>query len=75
MHWVITTILLCVYGITKGVRSPTPFLTPYLISPYKNFTLDKVHVVPVFSLTDILRYKPVVVLVGACLSLTWILLV
>ncbi|VDM64696.1 unnamed protein product [Angiostrongylus costaricensis] len=28
--------------------------------------------VPVFSLTDILRYKPVVVLEGACLSLTWI---
>ncbi|VDM55476.1 unnamed protein product [Angiostrongylus costaricensis] len=29
---------------------------------------------PVFSLTDI-RYKPVVVLVDACLSLTWILFV
>ncbi|VDM60470.1 unnamed protein product [Angiostrongylus costaricensis] len=29
--------------------------------------------VPVFSPTDILRYKPVVVLVDRCVSLTWIL--
>ncbi|KAE9413789.1 hypothetical protein Angca_010075, partial [Angiostrongylus cantonensis] len=89
MHWKTTTVLLCVYGITKEFRPATPFLTPYLVSPYKNFTLDEVYgmifpfwtysymifLVPVFFLTDILRYKPVIVLEGMCLSLTWILLV
>ncbi|VDM58807.1 unnamed protein product [Angiostrongylus costaricensis] len=89
MHWKTTTVLLCVYGITKEFRPATPFLTPYLVSPYKNFTLDEVYgmifpfwtysymifLVPVFFLTDILRYKPVIVLEGTCLSLTWILLV
>uniref|UniRef100_A0A0K0CZS0 Transmembrane protein 135 n=1 Tax=Angiostrongylus cantonensis TaxID=6313 RepID=A0A0K0CZS0_ANGCA len=88
MHWKTTTILLCVYSITKGFRPPTPFLTWYLVSPYKSFTLDEVYfaifslwtysymlfLVPVFSLTDTLRYKPVIMLVGPCLSLTWILL-
>ncbi|KAJ1356479.1 Reduced folate carrier [Parelaphostrongylus tenuis] len=89
MHWKATTILLCVYGVTKEFRPATPFLTPYLISDYKNFTLNEVYgmifpfwtysymvfLVPVFFLTDILRYKPVIVLEGACLALTWALLV
>ncbi|VDM55560.1 unnamed protein product [Angiostrongylus costaricensis] len=43
MHWKTTTILFCVYGITKGLRPTTPFLTQYLVSPHKNFTLDKVY--------------------------------
>ncbi|KJH41527.1 reduced folate carrier [Dictyocaulus viviparus] len=89
MHWKTTTILLCIYGVVKEFRPATPFLTPYLISSSKNLTLDEVYsrvfpfwtysymvfLIPVFFLTDILRYKPVIVLEGACLSLTWILLV
>ncbi|RCN34982.1 reduced folate carrier [Ancylostoma caninum] len=89
MHWKATTVLICVYGILKEFRPATPFLTPYLISGYKNLTLDEVYgqifpfwtysymifLVPIFFLTDILRYKPIVVLEGACLCCTWALLV
>ncbi|KAK6760220.1 hypothetical protein RB195_021638 [Necator americanus] len=89
MHWKTTTILVCIYGVLKEFRPATPFLTPYLTSHYKNLTLDEVYgqifpfwtysymifLVPIFFLTDIFRYKPIIVLEGACLSLTWILLV
>ncbi|KAK6033436.1 reduced folate carrier [Ostertagia ostertagi] len=89
MNWKSTTALFCIYGIVKEFRPATPFLTPFLISNYKNLTLDEVYgqifpfwtysymffLVPVFILTDLLRYKPIIVLEGACLSITWALLV
>ncbi|KHJ99544.1 reduced folate carrier [Oesophagostomum dentatum] len=89
MHWKATTALICVYGILKEFRPATPFLTPYLTSDYKNFTVEEVYgkvfpywtysymifLVPIFILTDILRYKPIIALEGACLSITWALLV
>ncbi|VDO30156.1 unnamed protein product [Haemonchus placei] len=96
MDWKYTTVLLCIYGIIKEFRPATPFLTPYLISGYKNLTLNEVYgqifpywtysymvfLIPVFVLTDvlrykpmILRYKPMIVVEGACLSITWALLV
>lgn len=114
MHWKATTLLVCIYGIIKEFRPGTPFLTPYLISSSKNFTLDEVYgqifpfwtysymvflvsgfeyqirfflsravpvpvllllQIPVFILTDILLYKPIIVLEGLCLVITWTLLV
>lgn len=89
MHWKVTIILACLYGIIKEFRPATPFLTPYLISSYKNFTNEELYskiypfwtysylvaLIPVFFLTDILRYKPVVCLEAACLCGTWGLLV
>ncbi|WKY15532.1 hypothetical protein Q1695_000763 [Nippostrongylus brasiliensis] len=89
MHWKATTILLCIYGVVKEFRPATPFLTPFLVSSYKNLTLDQVYgeifpywtysymilLIPAFILTDILRYKPIIVLEGASLCATWALLV
>ncbi|VDM78781.1 unnamed protein product [Strongylus vulgaris] len=88
-HWKTTTALICIYGVFKEFRPATPFLTPYLASHFKNLTLDQIYgeifpfwtysymifLVPIFILTDIFRYKPIIVLEGACLSLTWGLLV
>ncbi|XGW35202.1 hypothetical protein V3C99_018879 [Haemonchus contortus] len=89
MDWKKTAILFCIYGITKEFRPATPFLTPFLISSYKNLTLEEVYgqifpiwtysymfsLVPIFILTDVLRYKPIIVLEGACLSITWAIIV
>ncbi|KHJ99543.1 reduced folate carrier [Oesophagostomum dentatum] len=89
MHWKTTTALICLYGILKKFRPATPFLTPYLASDYKNLTLDEIYgeifpywtysymvfLLPVLVLTDILRYKPIIIIEGASLSLTWALLV
>ncbi|VBB31359.1 unnamed protein product [Acanthocheilonema viteae] len=88
MHWKATTILICAYGIVKEFRPATPFLTPYLVSSFKNFTDVELYseiypfwtysyllfLVPIFFLTDILRYKPIIVLEALSLCGTWALL-
>ncbi|KAG7479063.1 thiamine transporter 1-like [Solea senegalensis] len=73
--WRFPTTLLCIYGFFSTVRPLEPFLFPYLTGPDKNLTTEQVNnqifpvwtysylsaLVPVFLLTDWLRYKPVVV--------------
>ncbi|XP_062308229.1 thiamine transporter 1-like [Osmerus eperlanus] len=74
--WAGPTALLCVYGFSSMLRPTEPFLTAFLIGPYKNLTVHQVTeqvlpvwaysslllLIPVFLLTDPLRYKPVIVL-------------
>ncbi|CAI4232623.1 unnamed protein product [Auanema sp. JU1783] len=88
MHWKYTTLLICIYGIVKEFRPATPFLTPYLVT-YKNVTAEEIYgqvypfwtysymifLIPIFFLTDILRYKPIIILEASCLVGTWVLLV
>ncbi|XP_071772476.1 thiamine transporter 2 [Centroberyx gerrardi] len=73
--WGFPTTLLCIYGFFSTVKPLEPFLIPYLTGPDKNLTTEQVNneifpvwtysylsvLVPVFLLTDWLRYKPVVV--------------
>ncbi|XP_041797060.1 thiamine transporter 1 [Chelmon rostratus] len=86
--WKYPTILLCLYGFFSTVKPLEPFLTPYLTGPDKNVTIEQVNnevfpvwtycylavLVPVFLLTDWLRYKPVVVFQGISLFITTALL-
>ncbi|KAI6205593.1 hypothetical protein M3Y94_00809700 [Aphelenchoides besseyi] len=81
--------LICAIGIVKEFRPATPFLTPFLESSSKNFTNAELYsevypfwtysyllfIVPIFFLTDYLRYKPIVILETASLTGTWIFLV
>ena len=75
-NYLITSILLCSYGFFKELRPSEPYLNEYLTGEkYKNITesdvYDKVYpvwpysyfalLIPVFLLTDYLRYKPVIV--------------
>ncbi|KAF7651798.1 hypothetical protein LDENG_00105080 [Lucifuga dentata] len=76
--WVGPTVLLCVYGFCSMMRPIEPFLTEFLTGTYKNLTTEQVTrqvypvwtysnlllLVPVFLVTDFLRYKPVIVLQG-----------
>ncbi|CAB3398035.1 unnamed protein product [Caenorhabditis bovis] len=89
MRWQTVTAILFMYGTIKEFRPATPFLTPFLVSEFKNFTKPEVYsqiypywtysylaaLVPMFILTDILRYKPIIILEAAGLVFTWILLV
>ncbi|KAG1952215.1 thiamine transporter 2 [Pimephales promelas] len=73
--WKYPTSLLCIYGFFSTVKPLEPFLIPFLTGPDKNLTIEQVTnqifpvwtysyltvLVPVFLLTDFLRYKPVVV--------------
>ncbi|XP_045653556.1 thiamine transporter 1 [Ursus americanus] len=86
--WFLPTALLCAYGFFASLRPSEPFLTPYLLGPDKNLTEKEVFneiypvwtysylvlLFPVFLATDYLRYKPVVLLQGLSLIVTWFML-
>ncbi|KAM9305709.1 reduced folate transporter [Gastrophryne carolinensis] len=86
--WKCLLFYLCFYGFMTQIRPGESFITPYLLSE-RNFTKEQVTneitpvlsysymvvLVPVFLLTDYLRYKPVLIL--QCLShiSVWLLLI
>uniref|UniRef100_A0A8D0DKT2 Solute carrier family 19 member 3 n=1 Tax=Salvator merianae TaxID=96440 RepID=A0A8D0DKT2_SALMN len=86
--WIFPTLILCIYGFFTLMRPSEPFLTPYLAGPDKNLTIDEVTqqifpvwtysylalLFPVFLITDYVRYKPVIMLQGISLIITWLLL-
>ncbi|XP_063264394.1 thiamine transporter 2-like [Prinia subflava] len=86
--WAFPTLMLCLYGFFYMMKPSEPFLTPYLTGPDKNLTTEEVTnqilpvwtysylalLVPVFLLTDYVRYKPVLLLQGVSLIVTWLLL-
>ncbi|KAF6075909.1 solute carrier family 19 member 2 [Phyllostomus discolor] len=86
--WFLPTSLLCSYGFFANLRPSEPFLTPYLLGPDKNLTEREVFneiypvwtysylvlLFPVFLATDYLRYKPVILLQGLSLIVTWFML-
>ncbi|NXX12346.1 S19A2 protein, partial [Podargus strigoides] len=86
--WVLPTALLCAYGFFSNVRPSEPFVTPYLLEPHKNLSetqlFNEIYPVwtysylallfPAFLATDYLRYKPVILLQGLSLIITWFML-
>ncbi|NWI76399.1 S19A3 protein, partial [Dryoscopus gambensis] len=86
--WIYPTVIICANGFFTTMRPSESFLTPYLTGPDKNLTIEEVTnqifpvwtysylalLFPVFLLTDYLRYKPVLLLQGISLIITWLLL-
>ncbi|XP_072539896.1 reduced folate transporter [Salminus brasiliensis] len=87
--WKWSVIFLCFYGFMVQLKPGEPFITPNLLSTEKNFTREQVTneinpvlsysymavLVPVFLLTDYLRYKPVLVLQSMSHVSIWLLLI
>ncbi|KAK7883344.1 hypothetical protein WMY93_029518 [Mugilogobius chulae] len=87
-NWAYPTAILCLYGFFGSSRVAEPFLTPYLIGPYKNISEEVVtnylfpiwtysylsFLFPVFLLTDFLKHKPVIVVQGLFLVSNYVLL-
>uniref|UniRef100_A0A8C1YFE9 Solute carrier family 19 member 3b n=1 Tax=Cyprinus carpio TaxID=7962 RepID=A0A8C1YFE9_CYPCA len=84
--WVFSTVLLSLYGFFANCRPAEPFLTPYLVGP-KNISEEVTNYLfpiwtysylavlcPVFLLTDLLRYKPLIVTQGLFLVTNYIIL-
>lgn len=86
--WKWAVIFLCFFGFMSSIKPGEPFITPYLLSTEKNFTRQEVTneitpvltysymvvLVPAFLLTDLLRYKPVLIIQGISQVAIWILL-
>ncbi|XP_054432433.1 reduced folate transporter [Pteronotus mesoamericanus] len=86
--WQCLVFFLCFYGFMAQMRPGESFITPYLLGPDKNFTRKQVTneitpvlsysylavLVPMFLLTDYLRYKPVLLLQSLSYISVWLLL-
>ncbi|XP_059098450.1 thiamine transporter 1-like isoform X1 [Tigriopus californicus] len=88
-HYVGTLLILCLFGFFKELKPSEPYLTEYLTGfEYKNLTKDDVYqkvypvwsyayffvLIPVFLLTDLVRYKPMIMFEGLVYVVTWVLL-
>ncbi|XP_077725189.1 thiamine transporter 2-like [Canis aureus] len=87
--WVFPTVNLCCFGFFSMMKPSEPFVIPYLAGPDKNISLSTITneifpiwtysylvlLLPVFILTDYVRYKPVIILQGISFIITWLLLV
>ncbi|XP_059487303.1 thiamine transporter 1 [Neocloeon triangulifer] len=74
-RWLKLSLLLCIFGFLKEIRPSEPYVTHFLMGPWKNFTANEVYeeiypvgtystlalLVVVFLVTDFLRHKPVIV--------------
>ncbi|XP_015247461.1 PREDICTED: folate transporter 1 [Cyprinodon variegatus] len=83
-----SVIFLCFYGFMSSIRPGEAFITPNLLSSEKNFTEVQVtneitpvltysymvSLVPAFLLTDLLRYKPVLIIQGISHVVIWLLM-
>ncbi|XP_065494378.1 reduced folate transporter [Caloenas nicobarica] len=88
-RWKLQVFYLCFYGFMTQIRPGESFITPYLLGADKNFTKAEVTnvitpvmtysymavLVPIFLLTDYLRYKPVLVLQSLSYISIWLLLI
>ncbi|KAG7236541.1 hypothetical protein INR49_000804 [Caranx melampygus] len=87
-QWKWAVIFLCFYGFMASLKPGEPFITPYLLSPEKNFTREEVTneitpvltysymavLVPTFLVTDLLRYKPVLIVQGISQVVIWLIM-
>ncbi|KAK2856950.1 hypothetical protein Q5P01_005685 [Channa striata] len=86
--WKWSVMFLCFYGFMTSIKPGEPFITPNLLSLEKNFTRQQVTneitpvltysymavLVPAFLLTDLLRYKPVLIIQGISQVVIWLIM-
>lgn len=83
------SLLLCVFGFWKEVRPSEPFIYDYLIGEWRNLTGDQISkevypvgtysnmilLVLVFLVTDLCRYKALIVVLGLSGLACWSMLI
>ncbi|XP_060646188.1 thiamine transporter 1-like [Drosophila nasuta] len=88
-EWLKISCLLCVFGFVREIRPSEPYVTEYLLGPWRNITEDQltrdvypvgtyshlVQLIFVFLITDFLRYKPLIITVGAAGVIIWSMLI
>ncbi|KAJ6632799.1 Thiamine transporter 2 [Pseudolycoriella hygida] len=86
--WVKTSLLLCAYGFFRELRPSEPFVVEFLSGEWRNITVDQVYreiypwgtysylslLILVFLITDMLRYKPIIIMSALVGIVLWSLL-
>ncbi|XP_017046971.1 thiamine transporter 1 [Drosophila ficusphila] len=88
-EWLKISCLLCVFGFIREIRPSEPYVTEFLLGPWRNITNEQltqdvypvgtyshlVQLVFVFLITDFLRYKPLIITIGAAGVIIWSMLI
>uniref|UniRef100_A0A1B6H9P4 Major facilitator superfamily (MFS) profile domain-containing protein n=1 Tax=Homalodisca liturata TaxID=320908 RepID=A0A1B6H9P4_9HEMI len=88
-YYIKISILLCIYGVFKEFRPAEPYIVPYMTSPPLNFTAQQINhdifpvstystmasLIVIFLITDILRYKIIIILQSICMIISFFLLI
>ncbi|XP_017083787.2 thiamine transporter 1 [Drosophila eugracilis] len=88
-EWLKISCLLCVFGFIREIRPSEPYVTEYLLGPWRNISYEQltqevypvgtysylVQLVFVFLITDFLRYKPLIITIGATGVIIWSMLI
>lgn len=83
--WLRVSLLLCIFGFLKDFRPSEPFVYEFLIGEWRNLTEEQVSTeaypvsiycfmgfqLLVLLITDICRYKAIVLGLGVCGIVTW----
>ncbi|GJQ66882.1 hypothetical protein Trydic_g7905 [Trypoxylus dichotomus] len=86
--WLKISLLLCFFGFLKEIRPSEPFIYEFLIGEWRNITSEEVtqyvypvgtysylaQLVIVFLITDLSRYKPLIVVLGLSGIVVWAML-
>ncbi|KAG4067547.1 hypothetical protein HA402_005319 [Bradysia odoriphaga] len=86
--WLRTSLLLCAFGFFRELRPSEPFVTEFLSGDWRNITVDQVYreiypwgtysylslLVVVFLITDMLRYKIIIIASAGVGIVLWSLL-
>uniref|UniRef100_A0A182JKS1 Thiamine transporter 1 n=1 Tax=Anopheles atroparvus TaxID=41427 RepID=A0A182JKS1_ANOAO len=86
--WLKISLLLCTFGFLKEIRPSEPFIVDYLAGPWRNLTMEQIvqeafpigtysylaQLAVIFLVTDLLRYKPIIVVNGAAGIIVWSML-
>lgn len=77
-EWLKVSLLLCTFGLVREIRPSEPYVSEFLLGPWRNITEETLNkdvypvgtysylsqLVIVFLVTDYLKYKPLIVLSG-----------
>ncbi|XP_059621180.1 thiamine transporter 1-like isoform X2 [Phlebotomus argentipes] len=86
--WMRISLLLCIFGFLKEIRPSEPFVTNFLLGGWRNITEEQVNrdvypvgtysyaaqLIIVFLITDFLKYKPLILVLGISGVIVWSLL-
>lgn len=84
-NWLLISLVLCMFGFLKELRPSEPFIYEFLIGEWRNITADQVNqvvyptgtysylvlLIVVFLITDLSRYKPLIMFLGASGVVIW----
>lgn len=87
-EWLKISVLLSVFGFIKEMRPSEPFISNYLLGEWRNITEEQLsqdvypvgtysylaQLIIVFLITDLFRYKPLIVVCGISGIIVWSML-